>query len=1117
MNHLLKDQKDDWYLHIVLEVYALSLDVPLRVYKPNEIINIWGYARVEPKFANLFPEQSDFNGKVAELFNDSIEHESLVDIYHAFENESLKDVRRRLRAERGDHWYTFQANINRMLQLCSDYKSWRRWEFCSLYHQFVIQQPAKSDQVVVIPWGFDEHLHLGYLWIEEIQSFMVLGPVWQLTDKKNGEGFEKERVELFVDKYIEMVSAAEPSNKEDVMNKKELLIQAGNSESMISVANIKHYLGYLARSLRSVLNTTHPQELNLYRSDYVKLAEWSLFIGKTVNMMKGYYQCPNHDAHFYYKVENFDGDGAKFWVETQLNCASDGALSQFNLCQILPDNVTSVSGSEDRFARLPQSIAPSLSEPKQESSKKNSLKVFFEWFCKIATQNNELSIDQKIVPQKGNSPLTNDDSELLLARLYTSFSIFLNDIETKQDALRAVYLMSLRQWLSDHFGVLTGIFNDKKLDEPQKVENQLAARIMEFLQADIATIYRYDYGDEWLETLGLYSGEKQRNQWFKLVPDYMKQAGKKKETEEYPIEREHSICYRAIDSRTIKFCRVFNPKTEVATPSRERLLLPPKDSGLKSHESGIAAPIAVYGRPWGVLEILGTRPHQFRWDDRHFVNELSHQLATFFYHQWFLRKLHELNKIAVDKKTTDIGYNEICHCLAEMLLSHGVALWVLNAQDRYYTCAGTYNRNWEVPKEEKITFEDKNEVINFTRQAMQDKSWLGWWEGTIGEEPLGSAWKNEKRNQGIAERGIRHLCCIPVYSQRHNDLPNDNIVLAFIVLYNKIDSKYDTRWKHLFRLVSRYAAVVFEAMQEQDEQERRNRSSIQHELKAQIDRISDRVTYLRESNNNLLSLLDTLPETQRYASRQYHASQSGILSTNSLDILEWYIDKYKHLTAELSKSENEFKKHKLIIRDMEVQLERASGVIALLRQDKFSEYLGTNSPIVASAQARRDNEPPQWLNMRQQFNEAFRTSWQKWKKKRLSLEYTASKEISILFHEQNLSHVLENLCDNAVKYSLENMEITASAELAPYSMNLTISNMGQCLGEGEEYSIFEDSYRGANSTEQLGEGMGLFIVRGICELYGVELSYRGVPKQEGICEHNFILSFPLDLVKIEEW
>lgn len=240
-----------------------------------------------------------------------------------------------------------------------------------------------------------------------------------------------------------------------------------------------------------------------------------------------------------------------------------------------------------------------------------------------------------------------------------------------------------------------------------------------------------------------------------------------------------------------------------------------------------------------------------------------------------MRKLHELNKIAVDKKATATGYNEICHCLAEMLLSHGAALWMLNAQYRHYICKGTYNRNWMVTKEEKITFEDKNAVINFTRQAMQGNSWQGWWEGTIGEEPLGSTWENEKHNQGIAGQGIRHLCCIPVYSQQHNNLPNDDIVLAFIVLYNKINSKYDTHWKHLFRLVSRYTAVVFEAMQEQDEQERRNRSFIRHELKAQMDRISDRAAYLRESNNNLLSLLNVLPETQRYASQYLQASKNG--------------------------------------------------------------------------------------------------------------------------------------------------------------------------------------------------------------------------------------------------
>lgn len=510
----------------------------------------------------------------------------MVDVYCAFENESLKDVRRQLRANRGDHWYTFQANINRMLQLCSDYKSWRRWEFCSLYHQFVTQQPAKSDRVEVMTWGFDKHLHLGYLWIEEIQSFMILGPVWLPTDKKTGQGFEERRVEPFVNKYIQMVSAAEPFNKEDVINKKKLLVQEGNSESIISAANIKHYLEHLVRSLRSVLNTIYPQELALYRSDYIKLAEWSLFIGKTVNILKGYYQCPNRDIHFYYEVENFDGYGAKFWVETRLNCANDGTLSQFDLCQVLPPDAIDVFGSEDRFACLPQLITPSLSESKQKSPEKNNLKVFFEWFCKIVTQNN-------------SHPLMNYGSELLLTRLYTSFSIFQNDIETKQDALRAVYLTSLRQWLSDNFGILTGIFDDKELDDPQKLENQLAARVMEFLQADIATVYRYDYGDECLEILGLHSGETQRVQWLKLIPDHMKKSGKNR------VERQQSICYRAVDCQEIKFCRVFDLKTKIAIPENEHLLLPPEDSGLKSHESGIAAPIAVYGRPWGGAGGLG--------------------------------------------------------------------------------------------------------------------------------------------------------------------------------------------------------------------------------------------------------------------------------------------------------------------------------------------------------------------------------------------------------------------------------------------------------------------------------------------------------------------------------
>ncbi|OQW92293.1 MAG: hypothetical protein BWK78_02120 [Thiotrichaceae bacterium IS1] len=1041
-----KIQEDEncWGLRVALDMYALLLDIPLRIYSLVEAKKYWEYAReVNVEFREGFVTQARFDEYVRGLMAKPTIVESIKAIVANEEKTtqkeaSLSDTQKLsipslLTSEKGDYWYTYRSNVNPMLQSLSEHILWRRWEFYWLYHQFVLKEESPTEDIKTINWGFDEHLHLSYLWIRELNSFLIAGPVWMPTGKDSGEFFENDRVKPFVETFVKLIQevAGKAEGREHLSPHQDRLIRLGNSRFPMGRRNLTSRLQQAAFALRSLLFMTIPENTTsqLQRSDYIKLAEWSLFCIKVEGMMRGYYshiaghRCPRQ-LKFYYYIKHVRSEPKTFWVRTCLNCEGGNNLPVFDLLLNEPSDIH------------------------YPDDKDNDSSIAFIEETESVYQ---------------SPPLGEID---------TSLSRFLTDSLAKQNANKFEYLSTLREWLNDRFGMLTAVVEDKPLQEPLKLENLLSARIVRFLHSDIATVYRYDYNEAKLITLGLYHSGTQRKLWREQEPRRMEQAAKK------PDWRKRSICYRCVDDTAIKFCRAFNPETEKAEPPEEELLPP---EGFPSHQSGIAVPIAVNSRPWGVLEVLGNRPYQFRWDDRRFMGELSEILGPFFYYQWFLAKLHEMNKIAVDKKATPEGYDGICRCLSEMLLSYGAGLWVRGQEQNLnsFLCKGRHNRPWEQklsPEEEKIRPGQKSAVTKAIEERQKEKKlWQGWWEGKVGEdETLDADWKRLPRNKLLCEEGIQTLCSIPVYVPSENDE-----VLAVIVLYNKTGKKYDIGWKHFFDLVARYTALVLEAMQAQSEHERRSRAFISHEVKTHVDFLLDKANSLRES------LLVSLNKSSR-----------------------------KNSMVQLG--EEQVQQCTVWIKDLTVHTHYLKDTLDLLKDDSFGKYLISISPVVALANKRRLEQKADKLLLYDEFNQTFRETLAR-KNKRLSVKYENpyGHSLRICIHKDNLLHIMSNLYDNAVKYAKENSAIEAEVSKMPNTWKLTISNIGECLAHGEEYRIFENGFRGKNATSKSGEGKGLFIVRGICELYEIGIAYNSQPLPESrYCKHSFTLSFPTKMVEI---
>ncbi|MBV9577675.1 MAG: GHKL domain-containing protein [Chloroflexi bacterium] len=81
-----------------------------------------------------------------------------------------------------------------------------------------------------------------------------------------------------------------------------------------------------------------------------------------------------------------------------------------------------------------------------------------------------------------------------------------------------------------------------------------------------------------------------------------------------------------------------------------------------------------------------------------------------------------------------------------------------------------------------------------------------------------------------------------------------------------------------------------------------------------------------------------------------------------------------------------------------------------------------------------------------------------------------------------ISEVLTNLLDNAMRYSSPEAAIVISAMLGHAQLRVTVFNEGSQIPDGELDKLFDKFYR--LSPASGGIGLGLSIVRGIVEAHG---------------------------------
>ena len=96
-----------------------------------------------------------------------------------------------------------------------------------------------------------------------------------------------------------------------------------------------------------------------------------------------------------------------------------------------------------------------------------------------------------------------------------------------------------------------------------------------------------------------------------------------------------------------------------------------------------------------------------------------------------------------------------------------------------------------------------------------------------------------------------------------------------------------------------------------------------------------------------------------------------------------------------------------------------------------------------------------------------------------------SEKIEGFWDVQNIRRVIENLCNNAIKYG-SNSVVTLSLSQKDKDVIISVHNEGSIISKEDQESLFQQFRRsnGADESGKKGWGIGLTLVRGVAEAHG---------------------------------
>jgi len=679
-----------------------------------------------------------------------------------------------------------------------------------------------------------------------------------------------------------------------------------------------------------------------------------------------------------------------------------------------------------------------------------------------------LQFDEVIPSKPPLAIFTSETTTFKHEGLQRAFNSFLNRHfeegtrrrRTAQSQRMLEELLLLRYRMADNFGILAsdqGANNEFNENLESILGRRIARAAAEMCHADGAVIYRLDHLQGVLYSMGAYLDDPSSPVLTRDDYKWMEQAA------HVPGDREKSVAYAAARDNC---CICYNENVDFAPLARMKttILNPPKYSSIPSGRSLVAIPIRVFGRLWGVCEVVSNRTNSFSYAQIEWLEKIADLIGPYYHEQVMINSLYHIAAPPSWPSHGPAQFDELARQIAGIFLCDTACVWLRDLFNTdQFTCVGFTGRpDLEVRRSEgrpSPTF-TRNSPNSVGQDAIMRR--LIWVSGRLGEPPFSGLWLDKEHTRSLQQLNYKHIAILPIYDLEAN-------AIAVATIYSK-DLPFLSNWEYWAKYISSYLGAMITRVHNVKEIELQDRRLVAHE-------IINAASTIKESIENISQSAKSISELGRLTSFR-----------------NWVSDIRKH-TADID--------------------EIISGWAT---SDTSKPSKRSNVMMLARAKERLRTEVVPELNFREEFRACISPLHRQLRRKKLEydIEYGGAG-LFLRMHPDDLRKILNNLIQNAIKYAPQGARIHCVVQPQSFSVRFSISNPGPVMEKGETLRAFDLGFRGSNSGSVRGTGVGLYVVRRLCELYEIAVSYdpRAEDSRVGqppVAEHRISLDFPAKIV-----
>lgn len=594
-------------------------------------------------------------------------------------------------------------------------------------------------------------------------------------------------------------------------------------------------------------------------------------------------------------------------------------------------------------------------------------------------------------------------------------------------------LARLRNWLhTSDISDEGGGTRDRSPDFGRRLARFLASTFDAFE----CTIYRalHSDGRAQLQAFGEFFADDECDERLPLMRQHMNDlAGT-------PMEAA-SISFRCLNQNEVQYCQFFDTDTLTAVPTGQLISYPRKSKFRFWGQSACAIPIRVNGILWGVLQLVGRRPHSFPEFVRARAEDACDIIGSHLFRTELVSSVHAITKIIgahelgsgekkplIEERLSRVfGAKTFAIIRADPSDSHQVDVFLEDGRDDLVAAERIGDRDYFAP------------LMDFARGGADH------WQGRIGDA-------NFRRRFGPVSRK-------KFYERSHGDFvylrkitwdfADATAVPGVVMLTFSHEPGDQDGWQEAIEFACRFVSTITGSLYSSDIWERKLREKIGHEL-------SKTATNLKESVRRLEKFERRDPTVQERSDHDISVVM-GDLSRHARALSRYT----EILTTHRDMSDFDTDPRLYMIKELRAKWRADPSRKPASFRDLYNTYFFGKADAFNEKGIRVPKLDP-------------------------SLGFV------IKIDDISLGEVLATLADNILKYTCHGTALVIREDSTRRSRGISISNIGLKLERDELMTIFRDTVRGTRARDLFptqGSGFGLFFAQMSMHLWGCGLRH----------------------------